>query len=106
MTQTQLAKMIDDGAIVVKGTYWSGRIDTITMRSRTEGGPRREGHIIRETILTDTDPIIISRFMRDEEKPESWKPSAKKQDKVIVRIQSMKVENGTIILQGPIEQLT
>lgn len=105
MKQEQFAKMIEDGAIFVKGTYWSGRVEKISMRSLTPGGARREGHVIRETILTESDSIVISRFMRDDENVESWKPSAKKMDKVVCRIRSMKVDNGNIILDGTIETL-
>jgi len=105
MKQEQLSQIINSGAIICVGVYWAGKVDAITFRDKNAGGQRRTAYTVRETILTDTDPITVSRFLSDTEKVEEWKPSAKKNDKVVVRIQSMTVDKGAIILNGKIEAL-
>jgi len=104
MNAAQLTKLIDDGAIIVKGSYWSGGVSIISGRGKD--GQRREWHVVRETILVESGTLAVSRFMRDDEKPEDWKPSAKRMDKVICRIASMKSENGAVTLSGTVEPLT
>jgi len=93
------------GEIVCVGTYFNGKVDAITFRDKAAGGQRRTAYTIRETILTEKDPIIVARFMRDDEKPDQWKPSAKKGDKCFVKIQNMNIDKGTITLNGVIETL-
>jgi len=105
MTKAEVMKMVEGGAIVCVGMYWSGRLEKITMRSTVEGGPRREAYVAREIVMTDKDPIVISRFLPDSEKPENWKPSAKKNDAVVCIVTTMESQNGQVVLSGTIEPL-
>lgn len=106
MTTKELETSFNQGRILMKGRYWSGRIDTISVRGKVEGGPRRSAYIAREVIAADDDMVIVSRFLRDDEDHVAWKPSAKKNDLVVVLINGMTLENGTRVLQGFIEPLT
>jgi len=89
------------------GTYHAGRLDKISVRDgKNPGGPRREAHVSKEIVMTDTDPIIISRWLKDEEKPEAWQPAGKKGARVVVTVSSMETtQQGIITLRGSIEPL-
>jgi len=105
MKQADVTTLLNNGQPLMIGQYWSGKCETITMRDKQNGGQRRTAHVVRETVLGATDPIAITRFLRDDEKPELWKPSANKGDKVLVRIQGMETNLGAISMQGVIERL-
>jgi len=105
MKQAELIATLNAGAIVCVGLYWAGRLDKMSFRDK-QSGNRRDGYVVRETILTDKDPIAVTRFLRDDEKPEAWKPSADKNERVVVRVTGMEMERGNIILKGAIEKLT
>lgn len=106
MKKAELVTLQDGGEITCQGTYWSGRVDKAMLRDKQNpSGSRREAHVARETIMTDKDPIAVSRWLKDDEKPEAWKPSAKKGDKVVVIVRGMEVNLGSITLQGTIEKL-
>jgi len=87
------------------GTYWAGRVDEISMRSQTAGGPRRTAYVTHETVMTERDPVVISRFMGDNEDPKNWKPAAAKNTKVCVRVTGASMENGVMKLRGVVEPL-
>ena len=95
---------IDAGEIILKAKYWSGRLDTVSVRDKATGG-RRTSYAVRETVLTAIDPIMVGRWLRDDEDSTKWKPSAKQGETVVVRIKKMKVELGVIQLEGMIEAL-
>lgn len=106
MKQAEVQKVIDSGKVVMTGTYWSGKLDTIMIRDRNkEGGPRRESHVAREVVMTETDPVIITRWLRDGEKPDLWQPAARRGEKVLVLVQSMSTENGSVKLGGIVERI-
>jgi len=106
MKQAQLVEMVMAGGIVCVGNYLSGRLETVSVRDKANpGGPRRSAYVTKEIIITDTDPIVISRWLNDNEKPEDWKAAHKKGDKVVVKVKGMQLENGIPVLQGVIESL-
>lgn len=101
-----LTKALESGKIAMVGTYWSGRIDVVNVRDKANpGGPRRQSHVVRETVMTETDPVTVTRWLRDGDKPDMWHPSSSKGKKVVVWVQSMSSENGMIKLGGHIEEL-
>lgn len=105
MKQAELMKVVESGKIVMVGTYWSGRLDKVSIRDRNaQGGPRRDSFVAREVVMTDNDPVVITRWLRDGENPDLWKPAAQKNERVVVVIQSMSSENGTIKLTGLVER--
>jgi len=87
------------------GKYWSGGVTEITFRDK-KTGQSKTAHVIRETVLTATEPMAVTRFLKDDENPAAWKPSAKKMDDVFVRISGMSVERGAISLQGTLEPIS
>jgi len=107
MKNSELMAAVNSGRIVCVGEYWSGVCETITTRDKnSKTGGSREFHIARETILTEKEPIVITRFLRDDEPHDKWAPSAKKRQKVVVFIQGMEIERGTVRLNGTVEALT
>lgn len=105
MKQADLVNQVLAGGIYCVGTYLSGRADTISIRDKTSGA-RRPAVVVRETIITDTDPIIISQWLPDNAKAENWKPQFKRGDKVAVKVQAMESNNGIPVLRGLLEILT
>jgi len=106
MKQAELVKLQDAGEITCQGMYWSGRLDKTMLRDKQNpGGARREAYVVRETIMTERDPISVSRWLKDDEKPADWKPSASKGDRVVVVVRGMEVNLGSTTLQGNIEKL-
>lgn len=106
MKQSEVLANVMAGGIFCVGTYLSGKLDTVSMRDKQNpGGPRRTGYVAKETIITDTEPVIISRWLKEEEKPEAWKPSAVKKQQVIVRVKEMEMMSGIPILNGVMEVL-
>lgn len=104
MKQVELVNQVMAGGIYCVGSYLSGRADTISIRDKSTGA-RRPAVVVRETIITDTDPIIISSWLPDNSKAELWKPSFKKGDKVAVKVQAMESTNGIPVLRGTLETL-
>jgi len=107
MKQSEIVAAVMAGEMLVVGTYLSGKVDSFSGRdSKNEGGPRKLYHVKREIIITATEPLVISQFMKDGETPETWKPSAKSGQKVICRITGMeKSREGIVVLKGSIEEL-
>lgn len=104
MKTTELNNLVQSGAIVMVGIYWGGRLDPVTMRDQ-KTGQKREAHVARETVMGENDPVSVTRWLGDDEKPENWKPTAKKMDKVVIRIKSMSQERGGVVINGTIEKL-
>lgn len=102
MTQKEMAAMVEMGGVFATGSYWSGRIDTLSLRD-PKTTERRVAYVTREVILGDADPIPVSRFLRDGENPTEWKPSAKRGQKCVVKVTSMETQSGNISLRGTIE---
>ena len=106
MKETELNNAVNSGKIVCVGRYWSGRVEGIEIRDKANpNGPRKHYNIARETILGEADPITVTRFLKDNEDPGTWKPAAKKMDRVVVVLSGMKVDKGTIALNGTVEPL-
>lgn len=104
MKKAELLDFVNKGEVVCVGTYWSGRLDKTSIRDKTSGA-RRDAYVVRETIMTDKDPLSVTRWLRDEEKPETWKPSAKRSETVLVRVTRMETNSGVTTLSGTIEVL-
>lgn len=104
MKTTDLNHNVLAGGIFCVGQYLSGRAETVNIRNKTDG-TRRPAGVVRETIITDTDPVIISRWLPDGEKAENWRPGFKKGDRVVVKVNSMTMTNGLPVLSGMLEAL-
>jgi len=89
----------------VSGKYFNGKLDEVNWRDASKNGERRKMFIARETILTDTDPIVVTRILGDGEDPAKWKKSAERDQRVVIKITRMNVEKGNITLSGIIEPL-
>jgi len=106
MKQSEVMSAFDAGEILVKGTFWSGRVEERSVRDKERGGgARRVAYVVHQTVMTAKDPMVISRWMNDGEKPESYAPPCKQGEKCIVRIQSMEMNNGVPMIRGTIEPL-
>lgn len=106
MKQAEVQKVLDNGKVVMFGTYWSGHLEGIMVRDRTkENGPRRQSYVAREIIMTETDPVIVQRWLKDTDRPEMWRASASRGEKVVVLVQSMSTENGSVKLGGVVERI-
>jgi len=107
MTKVQVDQAFEAGKILVKGTFWSGRVETRSVRDKERGGgARREAHVVHQTVMTASDPMVISRWMNDGEKPESYVAPCKQGDKCIVVIAGLEMNNGVAMIRGTIEPLT
>jgi len=104
MTQKDVLVAFDKGELLCKGVYWSGRIDTISFRDKKTGNART-AHVCREIVLRESDNIVVSRFLKDDEEPTKWKPSAAKNQPVAILVSSMETSNGQIVVNGRIEPL-
>lgn len=103
MKQAELNTVVNSGAIVCVATFLSGRCETISIRDKQTGG-RRAAHVVKEICLTDTDPVVVSRWLKDGEKPEDYKVPFKKGQKVVIRIRP-DGSNGIPQLNGTCEEL-
>jgi len=88
------------------GRMISSKLDPVSVRDKQNpGGPRRVSHVSREVIVTESEPIVITRWLKDTEKPEDWKPSAPKGSPVVVTITGMETNQGIVVLAGTIAPL-
>lgn len=106
MKNQDLTPALLSGKIMCVGTYLSGKIENLTVRDKANpGGPRRAAHMVREVVITESEPIVVTRWMKDDEKFEEWKPTAAKGSKVVVTITKMESNQGIITLSGSVEAL-
>jgi len=105
MKKAELEAAMKKGQIVMLGTYWSGSIETIHMRSKEPGGPKRDAHVTRETVMRDEGAVTVEKFLPDGSDPLAWKPSAKRGQEVVVRIEGLEKQMGNTKIRGIIEPL-
>lgn len=105
MKLNELTAAVESGGIFCCGTFLSGRADTINVRDKQSGG-RREMVVVREVLITETDPIAVTRWLPDGEKADSYKCAFKKGQKVCCRVTGMETNNGLMVLHGSLEPLT
>lgn len=105
MKNSEVLANVMAGTPCVVGKYWSGSVSQITFRDK-KTNQAKTANIARETVLTSKEPMAITRFLRDDEKPEAWHPSAKKMEDVFVRIEGMNVDRGSVTLQGTVEVIS
>lgn len=106
MKESELQKSVLSGKCLCVGQYVSGRLDTVNYRDKKNGGEQRTATVAREVILGDADPLVVSRWLKDDEDPKKWAPSANRGDRVVVFITGMNQERGGVVVQGTIERLT
>jgi len=104
MNAVQLQEQVMAGGVYCVGTYLSGRADTISIRDKTTR-ERRSAVVVRETIITDTEPVIISTWLPDGKTAEGWKPGFKKGQRIVVKVLGMESANGIPVLKGIPEPL-
>lgn len=105
MKQAELVNAVMEGQIVVVGQYVKGRAEDINVRDKATGG-RRPAAVSRETVMTGTDPVVVTAWLSDGKTAADWKPSAIRGDKVVVLITSMAMSNGIPVLSGRVEKLS
>jgi len=110
MKLSQVGAAVISGELLIVGTYFSGRVQRINVRDKqSTTGARKDLLITKEVVMTEKEPITVSRFLPDAtlETEKGWKPSAERGNKVIVRVTGFqedlgnKSANGTIELQEP-----
>lgn len=98
MKQSELMASVNAGGLFLVATFVSGRVESITIRDK-KTGQARGANIIKEIVMTDTEPCIVSRWMKDDQKAEDYKVPCAKGQKIVVRVkpQGMNVPevNGT-----------
>jgi len=104
MKENQILAAVMAGKVVCVGTYLSGKAETLSVRDKTTGG-RREMVVTRELIITDSEAIPVTGWLKDGVKKEDWRPAAKKGDRVIVEITNMEVQRGQVTMGGVITVL-
>jgi|ERR1035441_351502 exosome complex RNA-binding protein Csl4 len=105
MKKAELVTAVEQGGIFCLGSFLSGRAEEIQVRDKQTGGRRAAG-VVREVMITDTEPVVISRWMKDGEKADSYHCAFKKGDKVVCRVTGLETQNGLIVLRGNLEPLT
>jgi len=105
MKETELLTYLKKGELLLVGTYWSGAVEPIQMRSEERGGPRRTAYVVRQTVMTDKDPITVTEWLKDDADPMAWAAPAKKGQAVVVRVSSVEVKLGAKRISGVIEAL-
>lgn len=105
MKQAELMNAVMEGQIIVVGQYVKGRAEDIQVRDKATGG-RRAAAVSRETVMTGTDPVVVTSWLPDGKVAADWKASAVRGDKVVVLISSMALSNGIPVLSGKVEKLS
>lgn len=105
MKSNELLANLNKGVPMLVGTYHFGHIEKISVRAQDGSGRRREAHVVHETILTETSAVSCERYLRDEENPDSWKPSAKKGQNVVIKIVKFVTERGGTKVSGVVEPI-
>lgn len=107
MTKKALMEQVMAGTDLKVATYLKGSLKEIRMRDGANpGGPRRVGYVTNETCVTTEEPVVVSRFLMDNEKSTEWKPSAKGGDKVVIIVEKKDLVQGIPVIRGRIEALT
>jgi len=104
MKQTEAQGQFEAGQIVMKGKYWGGRLEQRTFRDKTSGS-RKTGHILHHTVMGANSPVVVSRWLQDDEKPEAVTFPIKQMTPVLVVITSMEVNNGVPFVKGEVTAL-
>lgn len=101
LTRDQLIERLFAGQIMCVGKYWSGRIEKIMVRDKTSTtGARRVSYLIRQTILTDADPLTLTEFAPDGFDPDSWDPPFAKNEDVVALVKGIESKEGVVKLRG------
>ena len=58
MKKAELMVAVEAGGMFCVGVFLSGRVDTISVRDKATGG-RRDAYVVKEIIITDTDPMVV-----------------------------------------------
>jgi len=108
MQQNEVIKALEQGAILMMGTYWDGELQPFEWTDSKNSGKRTAGYRSAEMVMPEKGlgiSVQKTYWRASEIDPLKWKPSAKRYDKVIVKITSMEVRNTVTILEGTIEPL-
>jgi len=108
MKKAEILNELQKGQPLLVGSYWGGRLETIEVRdSKNLNGPKRKSHKIIHTVMTEKDPIVLTSWLPDNQKPEDFKPAADKGQQVVIRIRSMVTPKGTFTTSfaGEVEAL-
>jgi len=110
MKLSEVGNSVLAGQVLLVGTYFSGRVDRISVRDKSPGanGARKDMLIAKEIIMTEREPITITAFLPDatQETERGWKPSAKKNDKVVVEVRTLEESYGNKSASGKIVPVT
>jgi hypothetical protein len=103
MKKSELLTVVESGVMVCVGTFVSARLETISVRDKTSGS-RRAAYVEKQIIMTDNEPVVVSRWLKDEEKPDEWKNGFKRGQKVVVKVRP-DGNNGIPVIAGTLEEL-
>lgn len=107
MKQKDLLPTMLGGQQLLVGVYWAGKLDTMTLRDKTTKAPR-QAHVARETVLTDTEAVVVTQWMPDDMKEldiQNWKPAHKRMARVVVVVTENESVQGFKRYTGRIEPL-
>jgi hypothetical protein len=102
MKHVDLMPALEKGEPMMLAKYFVGELQTIEIRNKTNGQARK-AYIARETVLTAKNAVAVTRFLKDNEDPLAWKPSAKQGALCVVRITGFEVDRGNIKVSGMVE---
>lgn len=109
MKVADITKAVLGGDVLIVGTYFSGRVQRITVRDKSPGanGAKKDLLIAKEIVMTEREPFTVSQFLPDSsiETEKAWAPSAKKGDAVVVVLRSLKEDLGNKSGDGKITLL-
>jgi len=109
MKASQIGQAVIGGAVLIVGTYFSGRVERISVRDKSPGanGQRKDMLIAKEVMMTEKEPFTVTSFLPDasRETETAWQPSAKKGDRVVVHLRSFEERMGNKTGSGLIEVL-
>jgi len=91
------------GERLLVGDYRLGKAEAITYRDKS--GKTANAVVLRHTLECGNDVIAVSVFADDSVKAETWKPPFAKGTKVVVRLESLVIDKGTITVRGDIQPL-
>jgi len=108
MKTKELLESLVKGDHILVGVYHGGRIDTMNMRDKSTGKPR-QAFVSRETILTDSEAVVVVAWMPDDydaTKAAAWKSSFAKGERVVLHVGNAESIQGFKRYSGRLEKLT
>jgi len=107
MKEKDLLSTMLGGQQLLVGVYWAGKVEAMNIRDSKTKTPRT-AHVLRETVLTDTEAVVVTAWMPDdfnEASAGAWKPPFKRMERVVVVVKAVESFQGFKRYNGAIEKL-